>query len=250
MAMKMIPFGCTLAGLTLKGEHRDVAQAHYELEGRALECRLAEINTSDKTELKVELLDIDLKHGVITEEDHDIKSAEATLQGDELEIELLVLQRKYKHITKEEYDYKFIELKYKDSEHETDLPFARFELDKKYGKLTEKEFDKAIYSLGGKPWVDVVESSYEEKDGSDGFMFELDWNEAFIQMLRSEGYNGATDDALVEQWFEDKALDNYLGVLAEQMEEIGEDPEDAHMVRRSGGQTVKEALQDKKTRHS
>jgi len=248
--MKILPFGLTLSGLTLRGEHRDVAEAYYNLEGVALERRLAEINTPDKNELKLKLLHIDRENDIITPEEYDTQKAKLTLEDNELEIEYLVIQRKYEHITKKEYDYKIIDLKYKDSVHQTDLPFARLELDKKYGKLTEKEFDKAVYSLGGRPWVDVVESKYEDGDKSDGFMFELDWNEAFIKMLRSEGYNGATDEAVVEQWFEDKALDNYLGVLAEHMDEIGEDPEDAHAIRRTGGQTIKEKLEDQKTKHS
>lgn len=247
---KILPFGWTLSGLTLKGKPRAIAKAYHELDGYDLDCRLVEIETPDRQTADLEKLDLDLSYKLIDEEEYDTTKAELTLEDKELDIELLVIQRKYKHITKQEYDYQLVALKYTGSEHATDLPFARLELDKKYGKLTAKEFDKAVYSLGGRPWVDVVESGFEEKDGSDGFMFELDWNDAFIQMLRSEGYNGSSEDAIVEQWFEDKALDNYLGVLAEQMDEIGEDPEDAHVRRRTGGQTLKETLDNKKTRHS
>lgn len=247
---KILPFGWTLSGLTLKGKYYDIAKAHYNLEGEALERKLAEIEISNGFELATKLLEFDLKYEHITAEEYDTHKAELTMEGNKLEIEHLVIQRKYEHITKEEYDYQLIELKYRGSVHDTDLPFARLELDKKYGKLTEKQFDKAVYSLGGRPWVDVVESSYKDGEKSDGFMFELDWNDAFIKMLQSEGYNGSTEETIVEQWFEDKALDNYLGVLAEQMDDIGEDPEDAHTPRRPGGQTLKETLENKKTRHS
>ena len=246
---RMYPFSLTLAGLTLKGKPYEISKAHYELDGEDLERRLLEIDIKDDNKLALSLLDVDKKYNHITDEEYDRKVVELKFEGTELEIENLMLDRKYRHITKEEYDYRLVELKYKDSENKTDLPFVRLELDKKYGKLTEKEFDKAVYSLGNKPWVDIVHSEYNDNEGSDGFAFELDWNEAFITLLRSEGYNGATEEAIVEQWFEDKALDTYLGVLAEQMAEIGEDPEDAH--RGYGrGKTLKETLGDKKTRHS
>ncbi len=247
--MTIIPFRLTLAGLTLKGKHYDVAEAHHDLEGEALERRLLEIET-DKDKLPLELLNLDLKYGHITQEQFDVKEVELTMEGDEKEIELLVLQRKYKHITKEEYDYQLVELKYKDSIHDTDLPFARFELDKKYGKLTEKEFDKAVYSLGNRPWVDIIHSKYNDNEKSDGFEFEFDWNAKFIEVLRSEGYNGATEEEIVEQWFEDKSLDTYLGVLNEQMEEIGTDPEDAHASTRQSRASLRERLSNNQSRHS
>ena len=142
--MKILPFWCTLSGLTLKGEHYDVAKAHHELEDVELERRLAKINIPNKTELYLKLLVIDRENNIITPEEYDTQKAELTLDDNELDIECLVIQRKYEHITKEQYDYKLIDLKYKDSVHSTDLPFARYELDKKYGKLTEKEFDKAV----------------------------------------------------------------------------------------------------------
>ena len=213
---RIIPFGLTLAGLTLKGEHRDVAKAYYDLDGEDLERRLLELTVEDEKERKIKTLELD---------------------------------RKYEHISKKDYDYKLIELKYKDSDEASDLPFARLQLDKKYGKLTEKEFDKAVHSLGNRPWIDVIHSEYNDSEGADGFAFELDWNEAFIKLLISEGYFGPSDEAIVEQWFEDKALDTYLGVLAEQMHEIGEDPQDAH--RSIGrGKTIRETLKDNRSRHS
>jgi hypothetical protein len=31
--------------------------------------------------------------------------------------------------------------------------------------------------------------------------FELDWNEQFVEKLKSEGYSGPTPDNIVNQWF-------------------------------------------------
>ena len=69
-------------------------------------------------------------------------------------------------------------------------------------------------------------------------------------MLREEGYHGATEEEVVEQWFEDKALDTYMGVLSEQIAEIGEDPIDAHARSSVGARTVREAMENKRSRHS
>lgn len=248
--MKLLPFGWTLSGLTLKGKHRDIAQAYYELEGEALERKILKIEISNKDEYELAELKLDRKYDNLTDEQYDIKKAKLTLENNELDIKLLEIERKYKHITKEEYDYKLIDLKYKESVHTTDLPFARYSLDKKYGKLTEKEFDKAVYSLGNRPWIDIIHSEYNDGEKSDGFVFEFDWNDAFIKMLREEGYHGATEEEVVEQWFEDKALDTYMGVLSEQIAEIGEDPIDAHARSSVGARTVREAMENKRSRHS
>ena len=59
-----------------------------------------------------------------------------------------------------------------------------------------------------------------------------------------------TEEEVVEQWFEDKALDTYMGVLSEQIAEIGEDPIDAHARSSVGARTVREAMENKRSRHS
>lgn len=249
--MKLLPFGMTLAGLTLEGKHREIAKAYYELVGEQLERRIIEIETDDPNALAIKLLEHDRKHRFITAEIFDREMAKLSHSDKELEMEFLKIDRKYEHITEEKFDYAYAELKYKDSKEPTDFQFVKLQLHKKHGTLTEKEFDKAVYSLGGRPWVDVIHSEYKEDHGADGFSFELDWNDAFVKLLRSEGYVGATDEEIVEQWFEDKSTDHYLGVLSEQLEELGDNLGDArHFTAEGGRKTFKEKLKDKKTKHS
>lgn len=50
------------------------------------------------------------------------------------------------------------------------------------------------------PWVNVVSTDFDENNPRQGFM-ELEWNAAFIQFLRSHGYEGKTDEELVDKWF-------------------------------------------------
>lgn len=52
------------------------------------------------------------------------------------------------------------------------------------------------------PWVGVLDTHVNPDNVRNGF-FELDWNEYFILQLRSAGYQGETDEAIVDQWFQD-----------------------------------------------
>ena len=50
------------------------------------------------------------------------------------------------------------------------------------------------------PWVAVLDTHVNKDNIRNGF-FELDWNEYFVLQLRASGYNGETDEAIVDQWF-------------------------------------------------
>lgn len=63
-------------------------------------------------------------------------------------------------------------------------------------ELTPKE----IATKNKEPWVGVVNTHVDKTNPRNGF-FELDWNEYFILQLRNAGYDGKTDEELVDQWF-------------------------------------------------
>jgi hypothetical protein len=63
-------------------------------------------------------------------------------------------------------------------------------------KLTPKEQATA----NKEPWVAVLDTHVNKDNIRNGF-FELDWNEYFVVQLRSAGYNGESDEAIVDQWF-------------------------------------------------
>jgi len=52
------------------------------------------------------------------------------------------------------------------------------------------------------PWVNVARTTFDENDPRQGYM-ELEWNTAFINFLRENGYTGKTDEDLVDKWFTD-----------------------------------------------
>ena len=52
------------------------------------------------------------------------------------------------------------------------------------------------------PWFTIVDVEIDNDNPRNG-AFELDWNEYFVQMLRSHGLTGDTDEHVVDQWFQD-----------------------------------------------
>lgn len=52
------------------------------------------------------------------------------------------------------------------------------------------------------PWVAVLDTHVNKENVRNGF-FELDWNEYFVLQLRSAGYTGESDEAIVDKWFQE-----------------------------------------------
>lgn len=52
------------------------------------------------------------------------------------------------------------------------------------------------------PWVGVLQTHVAKDNLKNGF-FELDWNEYFVLNLRGSGYQGSTDEEVVDQWFQE-----------------------------------------------
>ena len=61
---------------------------------------------------------------------------------------------------------------------------------------------KEIATENKEPWVAVLDTHVNKEDIRNGF-FELDWNEYFVLQLRTNGYQGDTDEAVVDLWFQD-----------------------------------------------
>jgi len=50
------------------------------------------------------------------------------------------------------------------------------------------------------PYIAVLNTHVNPDNIRNGF-FELDWNEYFVLQLRTAGYSGETDEAVVDAWF-------------------------------------------------
>lgn len=74
---------------------------------------------------------------------------------------------------------------------------AKPESKPKVKKKTEKE----LATERGEPYVAILSMEVDPEDLNQG-AFELDWNEKFIANLIRAGYQGKTDEDLVDQWFQ------------------------------------------------
>lgn len=70
--------------------------------------------------------------------------------------------------------------------------------EQRIAKLTPKE----LATEKKEPYVAVLDTHVNKDNIRNGFL-ELDWNEYFIVQLKSAGYNGDTDEAIVDQWFQE-----------------------------------------------
>jgi predicted Ser/Thr protein kinase len=63
------------------------------------------------------------------------------------------------------------------------------------------------------PVVKVVQVNVNPENPRNGF-FELDWNDEFVNMLKQNGYTGASEEEIVDRWFQSlcKTIGNEQGV--------------------------------------
>tara|TARA_B100001057_G_scaffold443526_1_gene479677 strand:+ start:128 stop:481 length:354 start_codon:yes stop_codon:yes gene_type:complete len=79
--------------------------------------------------------------------------------------------------------------------------FKGKELQKKT-KAKPTKSEKEIATENNEPWVSVL-SMELEKENMDRGAFELDWNDLFVAKLIRSGYQGKTDNDIVDNWFQD-----------------------------------------------
>jgi hypothetical protein len=60
--------------------------------------------------------------------------------------------------------------------------------------------EKELATERKEPWISVLNTHVNPDNIRNGF-FELDWNEYFVLQLRTAGYSGDTDEAIVDAWF-------------------------------------------------
>ena len=163
--MFKLPFGTLPGHWGLAGKTREIAKAEYELTGALLDLKLLEINhyDYDKDSYRKKTWDIELKYGQITEATY----------------------------------HRYLTELIKDPAQKA---LAILELDYREGKVKELEYAKQLATLKNEPWVTVLSMEFGGKGALEG-SFELDWNEQFVEKLKTAGYVGPTPDNIVNQWF-------------------------------------------------
>ena len=80
--------------------------------------------------------------------------------------------------------------------------FANKKAAKKYTAKPKKPTnEKEIADANKEPYIRVLETKLNPDNPRNGF-FELDWNDVFVARLMKAGYQGKTDQDLVDQWFQ------------------------------------------------
>ena len=83
-------------------------------------------------------------------------------------------------------------------------------------QLSEKE----LATKNNEPYVSVLSMEIDPDNPSDG-AFELDWNDIFVARLMKAGYQGKTDNDIVDNWFQSVCRN----VVMENFEQEQADPE-------------------------
>lgn len=171
---RLIPFNLLPASWGLRGKAFDVAKAHYELEGMELELRMAEIEKEGADQSRA-INEINYRHGTISEYDWMKRHIEIETEGNP-----------------------------------TELAVELMKLDMETGRITKREGEKQIANLLNEPWVGIVDEGLEPGMGPNGFYFEFDWNDRWIEDLRLANYTG-TEEEIMEKWFTDVCREQVYG---------------------------------------
>mgnify|MGYP003307162785 CR=1 FL=1 len=83
----------------------------------------------------------------------------------------------------------------------------------KVKKTTKATTKKKTTKKSQEPWVKVLNMNVDQTNPRNGF-FELDWNDEFVNMLTQNGYQGETQEEIVDRWFQTlcRTIGNEQGV--------------------------------------
>ena len=88
--------------------------------------------------------------------------------------------------------------------------FGLFKKKKKTPESNKSTKDQATEN--GEPFFEMLKFDYNKDDPTQG-EFEFDWNHIFVTKLRALGFQGHTDEQVVDNWFTNLcrgiALENY-----------------------------------------
>lgn len=87
---------------------------------------------------------------------------------------------------------------------ETDIDVIKAWHDAQTKKRLDEERNKEREAKknSDEPWVEIIGEEFEtdDFDGQTNIGLKLDWNKAFIKLLKSKGFTGRSEDELVEKW--------------------------------------------------
>jgi hypothetical protein len=116
------------------------------------------------------------------------------------------LRGKSRAIAEAEYYYEGNELEEKLAELNADTAedgeIAKLAVKLKNEEISQSAYDKKVAGIKGEPYVNVVKMGINPANAQAGFV-ELDWNDEFVKMLQENGFEGRSDEDIVNKWFND-----------------------------------------------
>ena len=205
----IIPFFLHPASWGLSGRTRLRAQAEYEYSGYDLDLRIAGLDSENDIEYQLKKLDIQKQYDHISPYDWELQRNEL-IAANKTELAKLNAETEYKHKNISEYDYRVSKLPGETDSVEWQL--AKLELDLEFGLIQDYELEKQSAELKKEPWVSMPKINWDPVDDKKNF-FELDYNDYFIEFLRTNGYSG-TEEEVINYWLNDicKLVSNELNI--------------------------------------
>ena len=191
------------------------AEARYYHDGDALTRALIDIQYDDHAERRRRHLALDLREGKLDLYGHDLELLKVEGRAEDV-LALLDLELKHNRIDAYERERRLIEHLHKEGQ---DRDLALLDLDRQYGKIEGKGYDKMAATIRQEPWIGIVNDGFDLTQGLNGVYFEFDWNEFWIDYLKIAGYYGRTDEDIVEMWFNDVCRSMALQTEIEDFEE-------------------------------
>jgi hypothetical protein len=84
---------------------------------------------------------------------------------------------------------------------ETGLALAKLDVDLRHNKISTQAHERKTADIKHEPYMAMPKISWDPVDPSKTF-FELDYNDAFVQSLRANSYQG-TDEDVINRWLND-----------------------------------------------
>lgn len=135
--------------------------------------------------------------------DHYLRDTElAKLIPNKKEKALALLEVRYNHDRISEEDYLYEKLRLEFDEDSLEYKEAKLALDFKYHKIDKRDYDYELAEARGEPYVNIINFEINPNNPNGNTGFELDWNDKWIEVLRNNGYSGATDELVIQQWFD------------------------------------------------
>ena len=98
----------------------------------------------------------------------------------------------------------------------------------------KKKSEKELATERGEPWVGILSMDVDPEDLNSG-AFELDWNEKFVAQLMRFGYQGKTDQDIVDQWFQNVCRHVVLETFEQEQANVDTGDARFHKKRNLGG---------------